>query len=46
MENNKQVIREEVNKIIAEYDGEDMSQLLMIIKERIEKRIGNGDKEV
>ena len=43
---NKQVIREEVNKIIAEYDGEDMSQLLMIIKERIEKRIGNGDKEV
>ena len=39
----KREIREDVNKIIKEYSGEDMSQLLMIIKERIEIKL-KGEK--
>ena len=32
----KEKIREKVNKILSEYEGDDLSDLLMIIKEAIE----------
>ena len=35
----KRQVREDVNRIIKEYPGEDMSHLLMIIKESIEKKL-------
>jgi len=40
--NDKYTIRKEVNKIITSYNGEDMEQLLEIIKEEIQNRIENG----
>jgi len=36
MDKPKEEIREKVRKILNEYEGEDYSQLLMIIKEEIE----------
>ena len=35
----KREIREDVNKIIKEYPGDDHSHLLMIIKEHIENKL-------
>ena len=46
MINDKRSIREEVNRIITAYEGEDMYQLLQVIKDNIEKRMKDGDKEV
>lgn len=39
---NKAKIRYNVNKILDEFEGDDHAQLLMIIKEMIEKEMNNG----